>query len=117
MIATSCLSDNSDMEETEKKMVLNQILYIVKNMILFNFSESEVKEFASKFTKMLKQDEQFLNDVYVIVDGCRSALRMRSQRRESSCLQSREHYKTISSTRSSMLVTKFDLIYTFHEFF
>lgn len=53
--------------EAEKTLILNQILYIVKNMILFDFTEKEVKDFGYKFVKVLKQDDKFLKDVYVTI--------------------------------------------------
>lgn len=34
-------------------------------MILFDYTEKEVKEFTNKFVKMLKQDDRFLKDVHV----------------------------------------------------
>lgn len=46
--------------------MLNQILYIVRNMVLFDFSEREVKDFTNKFVKLLKQDDRFLKDVHVL---------------------------------------------------
>lgn len=36
-------------------------------MVLFDFTEKEVKEFSNKFVKMLKQDDKFLKDVYVSI--------------------------------------------------
>ena len=57
-------SNRSELIEAEKTAVLNQILYIVRNMILF-YSEKEVKEFTNKFVKLLKQDDRFLKDVHV----------------------------------------------------
>mgnify|MGYP006995459141 CR=1 FL=1 len=36
-------------------------------MILFDFNEKEVKDFAYKFVKLLKQDDRFLKDVYVTI--------------------------------------------------
>lgn len=52
--------------EAEKTAMLNQILYIVRNMVLFDFSEREVKDFTNKFVKLLKQDDRFLKDVHVL---------------------------------------------------
>lgn len=34
-------------------------------MILFDFTEKEVKDFTNKFVKLLKQDDKFLKDVHV----------------------------------------------------
>jgi hypothetical protein len=51
--------------QAEKTTVLNQILYIVKNMVLFGYQEKEVREFAVKSTRLLKQDDKFLKDIYV----------------------------------------------------
>lgn len=36
-------------------------------MILFDFTEKEVKDFGYKFVKVLKQDDKFLKDVYVTI--------------------------------------------------
>lgn len=67
--------------------MLNQILYVVRNMILFDFTEREVKEFSNKFVKMLKQDDKFLKDVYVSVPIFRKVLTMPSRRRPSTSLR------------------------------
>lgn len=53
--------------------MLNQILYIVRNMVLFDFSEREVKDFTNKFVKLLKQDDRFLKDVHVLTFLSRKA--------------------------------------------
>lgn len=57
--------------------MLNQILYIVRNMVLFDFSEREVKDFTNKFVKLLKQDDRFLKDVHVLTLLSRKALTTR----------------------------------------
>lgn len=59
--------------EAEKTAMLNQILYIVRNMVLFDFSEREVKDFTNKFVKLLKQDDRFLKDVHVLTFLSRKA--------------------------------------------
>lgn len=63
--------------EAEKTAMLNQILYIVRNMVLFDFSEREVKDFTNKFVKLLKQDDRFLKDVHVLTLLSRKALTTR----------------------------------------
>lgn len=69
------------MLETEKVLILNQILYIVKNMIVFNFNEPEVKEFVNKFGKLFKQDDRFLKNLYVILSDNADEHRRSNQRR------------------------------------
>lgn len=69
-------SNKNDLIEAEKTSILNQILYVVRNMLLFDFSEKEVKEFTNKFVKMLKQDDRFLKDVYVKIKLCREVSTM-----------------------------------------
>ena len=65
ILTTSVVSNKNELIEAEKTSVLNQILYVVRNMILFDFTEREVKDFSNKFVKLLKQDDKFLKDVYV----------------------------------------------------
>lgn len=73
-------------------------MYVVRNMVLFDFNEREVKDFSNKFVKLLKQDDKFLRDVYVS--------KMLSYRK-ASIMQSRKKRKTsprkwpISSFRTS----------------
>ncbi len=43
------------------------MLIVVRNMIIFDYTEKDVKAFAIKFIKLLKQDEKFQKDVFVIV--------------------------------------------------
>jgi len=73
ILTTSAVSNKNELIEAEKTSVLNQILYVVRNMILFDFTEREVKDFSNKFVKMLKQDDKFLKDVYVDVSLFRKA--------------------------------------------
>ena len=73
ILTTSAVSNKNELLEAEKTSVLNQILYVVRNMILFDFTEREVKDFSNKFVKMLKQDDKFLKDVYVDVSLFRKA--------------------------------------------
>ena len=42
--------------EAERSAILNQMLIVVRNMIIFDYTEKEVKAFASRFIKLLKQD-------------------------------------------------------------
>ena len=81
ILTTSAVSNKNELIEAEKTSVLNQILYVVRNMILFDFTEREVKDFSNKFVKMLKQDDKFLKDVYVDVSLFRKALTMPSKRK------------------------------------
>lgn len=60
-------------------------MYVVRNMVLFDFNEREVKDFSNKFVKLLKQDDKFLRDVYVS--------KMLSYRK-ASIMQSRKKRKT-----------------------
>ena len=53
------------MMEAEKTAIMNQILYVVKNMIIFEFTEKDVKTFSNRFSKILKQDEKCLKDIHV----------------------------------------------------
>lgn len=73
ILTASAVSNKNELIEAEKTSVLNQILYVVRNMILFDFTEREVKDFSNKFVKMLKQDDKFLKDVYVDVSLFRKA--------------------------------------------
>lgn len=52
------------------------MLIVVRNMIIFEYTEKEVKAFAGRFVKLLKQDEKFLKDVYVTLKRCRILLKM-----------------------------------------
>ena len=44
------------MLEAERAAILNQMLIVVRNMVIFEYTEKEVKAFASRFIKLLKQD-------------------------------------------------------------
>jgi hypothetical protein len=61
------LHKKKELLEGERAAILNQMLIVVRNMIIFEFTEKEVKAFASRFIKLLKQDEKFQKDVNVHV--------------------------------------------------
>ena len=43
LLTTSCVSDKTELAAAEKTLILNQILYVVRNMLLFDFVEKEVR--------------------------------------------------------------------------
>jgi predicted nucleotidyltransferase len=45
-----------ELQEAERLAILNQLLMVVRNMVIFDFTEKEVKAFASRFIKLLRQD-------------------------------------------------------------
>ena len=50
------LHRKKELIEAERSAILNQMLIVVRNMIIFEFTEKEVKAFANRFIKLLKQD-------------------------------------------------------------
>lgn len=56
------------MLEAEKTSILNQILYVVRNMIIFEFTEKDVKSFGLRFCKLLKLDDKNVKDVYKTIE-------------------------------------------------
>ena len=66
-----------DLLEAERLAILNQVLMVVRNMVIFEFNEKEVKHFAQRFIKLLRQDEKFQKDVFVSYALSRTPLRTR----------------------------------------
>lgn len=56
------------MMEAEKTSILNQILYVVRNMIIFDFTEKDVKAFGLRFCKLLKLEDRSVKDVYRTIE-------------------------------------------------
>lgn len=73
LLTTSCVSDKTELAAAEKTLILNQILYVVRNMLLFDFVEKEVKQFVNRFVKLVKQDDKFAKQVYVTIHLFRKA--------------------------------------------
>lgn len=54
-----------EFSDAERSAIVNQILMVVRNMIIFELGEKEVKSFAGRFIKLLKQDDKCTKDVNV----------------------------------------------------
>ena len=51
--------------EAERLAILNQMLMVVRNMVIFEWPTKTVKTFAARFVKLLKQDDQMQKDLNV----------------------------------------------------
>jgi hypothetical protein len=58
----------NEMLQAEKTAILNQTLYVVRNMIIFDFTEKDVKTFGLRFCKLLKLDDKSIKDINKTVE-------------------------------------------------